>query len=222
MAKSLYSAYTAAGKSAGQYKASLFETSDWADKFDFIGKQTAWEQEKTSRLVGTIGDALSLASTIGGGLQDKQKTQARAESLEGKYGKLQTDTRGWEEKGMDWLMGKESTYTFGEGDSATTLSKAAVSAQGAIAMGESMLGEYEDKFYGNKESSSPSFDIPKLDFSQQLASGTGKSFANVFSEIGNQPTNTNSQNTDSYDMAMTKAQMMEKAGLKLPPTLTGR
>ena len=41
-------------------------------------------------------------------------------------------------------------------------------------------------------------------------------------EIGNQPINTNTQNTNSYDMAMTKAQMMEKAGLKLPPTLTGR
>ena len=188
MAKSLYSAYTAAGKSAGQYKASLFETSDWADKFDFIGKQTDWEQEKTSRLVGTIGDTLSLASTIGGGLQDKQKTQARAESLEGKYGKLQTDTRGWEEKGMDWLMGKESTYTFGEGDSSVTLSKSAVSAQGAIAMGESMLGEYQDKFYGDKESSSPSFDIPKLDLNQPEFR---KSFASTFSSMENQPINTN-------------------------------
>jgi hypothetical protein len=203
MAKSLYSAYMSAGKSAGQYKASLFETSDWADKFDFIGKQTAWEQEKTSRLVGTIGDTLSLASTIGGGLQDKQKTQARAESLEGKYGKLQTDTRGWEEKGMDWLMGKERTYTFGEGDSATTLSKAAVSAQGAIAMGESMLGEYEDKFYGNKEPSSPSFDIPPLDLNQPEF---GKSFASTFSSMENkptslmenQPTNTNSQNYNPH------------------------
>ena len=163
MAKNLYSAYMSAGKSSGKYKASLLETSDWADKFSFIDKQTDWEEEKTSRLVGTIGDTLSLASTIGGGYQDKQKTQARAESLEGKYGKLQADTRGWKEKGMDWFMGKEQTYTFGEGESATTLSKSAVGAQGARAMGESMLGEYEDKFYGDKESSDiPSIERPKI------------------------------------------------------------
>ena len=152
MAKSLYSAYTAAGKSAGQYKASLYETSDWADKFDFIGKQTDWEQEKTSRLVGTIGSALELVSTIGGGYKDKQKTQARAESLEGKYGDLQEDTRGWKQKGMDWLMGKEQTYTFGEGKTATTLSKTAVEAQGAVAMGESMLSEVSNNSASEFES----------------------------------------------------------------------
>ena len=188
MAKSLYSAYTAAGKSAGQYKASLFETSDWADKFDFIGKQTAWEQEKTSRLVETVGDTLSLIGTAGEYYKKGQKTQTRAESLEGKYGDLQKDTRDPKQKGMDWLMGKEQTYTFGEGKTATTLSKAAVETQGAIAMGESMLGEYQDKFYGDKESSSPSFDIPKLDLNQPEFR---KSFASTFSSMENQPINTN-------------------------------
>jgi hypothetical protein len=183
MANNLYSAYMAAGSSAGKYKASLYETSDWADKFDFIGKQTAWEEEKTSRTVGAIGDSLELMSTIGGGYQDKQKTQARAESLEGKYGALQPDTRGWKDKGMDWLMGKEQTYTFGEGESSTTLSKSAVGAQGAIAMGESMLEEYQDKFYGDKESPV----IPKLDFNPEF----GKNFASAFSLMENQPTNTN-------------------------------
>ena len=170
MAKSLYSAYTAAGKSAGQYKASLSETSDWADKFDFIGKQTAWEQEKTSRLVETVGDTLSLISTVGGGYKDKQKAQSRAESLEGKYGDLQKDTRDPKQKGMDWLMGKEQTYTFGEGKTATTLSKAAVEPQGAIAMGESMLGEYQDKFYGDKEHS----DFEPPEFSKNIAAGISR------------------------------------------------
>ena len=92
MARNLYSAYMSAGKSAGKYKASLYETSDWADKFDFIGKQTAWEEEKTSRTVGAIGSALELMSTVGGGFQDKEKTLSRAKSLEGKYGALQEDT----------------------------------------------------------------------------------------------------------------------------------
>ena len=85
-------------------------------------------------------------------------------------------------------MGKEQTYTFGEGKTAVTLSKSAVEAQGAIAMGESMLGEYQDKFYGDKESSSASFDIPKLDLNQPEFR---KSFASTFSLMENQPTNTN-------------------------------
>ena len=210
MAKSLYSAYTAAGKSSGQYKASLFETSNWADKFDFIGKETAWEEEKTSRKVKAIGDTLELVSTIGGGLADKEKFDTRAKAVGDKYGAMQPDTRSFGQK----LFGVQREYTFGEGKSATTLSKSAVGAQGAIAMGESMLEEYQDKFYGDKESPV----IPKLDFNPEF----GKNFASGFSKIGNQPINTNTQNTNSYDMAMTKAQMMEKAGLKLPPTLTGR
>ena len=64
MARNLYSAYRSAGTSSGQYKASLYETSDWADKFDFIDKQTAWEEEKTSRTVGAISSAFELASTV--------------------------------------------------------------------------------------------------------------------------------------------------------------
>ena len=141
MANTLYSAHMAAGSSAGKYKASLYETSDWADKFDFIGKQTAWEEEKTSRTVGAIGSALELMSTVGGGFQDKEKTLSRAKSLEGKYGALQEDTRGWQDKGMDWLMGKEQTYTFGEGEKARTFSKAGIGVTGGALLGESMLDE---------------------------------------------------------------------------------
>ena len=170
MAKNLYSAYMSAGKSAGKYKASLFETSDWADKFDFIGKQTAWEQEKTSRLVETVGDTLSLIGTAGEYYKKGQKTQSRAESLEGKYGDLQKDTRDEKQKGMDWLMGKEQTYTFGEGKTAVTLSKAAVETQGAMAMGESMLTEYQDRFYGDKEHS----DFEPPEFAKNISTGISR------------------------------------------------
>jgi len=219
MSKNLYSAYMSAGKSSGEYKASLFETSDWADKFDFIGKQTAWEQEKASRRVGVIADSLSFISTIGGGFQDKEKMQSRAKSLEGKYGKLQPDTRSKLEQMFGMISGKEQTYTFGEGDSAVTFSQQEVTDK---YLKSDMLGEYQERFYGDKGTSPISFDIPKkLDINPPKLGGD-KSFASAFSKIGNQPINTNTQNTNSYDMAMTKAQMMEKAGLKLPPTLTGR
>lgn len=141
MAKNLYSAYMSAGKSAGQYKASLLETFDWADKFDFIGKQTAWEEEKTSRKVSLIGDTLELASTISGGYQDKQKFDTRSDALVDKYGDLQADTRNWKEKTLDYLTGKEQTYTYGEGDSAETFSRAGVFYQGGMELGESMFFE---------------------------------------------------------------------------------
>jgi hypothetical protein len=216
MARNLYSAYVSAGQSAGKYKASLYETSDWADKFDFIGKQTAWEEEKTSRAVGAIGSSLELMSTIGGGYQDKQKTQARAESLEGKYvggkklGALQEDTRGWKDKGMDWLMGKEQTYTFGEGESATTLSKSVVGARGAIAMGESMLAEYQDKFYGEgskKEIKNeiPSFESWKSGSSNEnqgylFGGNLAKGLSNILSDDNTDSSysNTNSQNNNPH------------------------
>tara|TARA_R110002051_G_scaffold151639_1_gene224237 strand:- start:163 stop:807 length:645 start_codon:yes stop_codon:yes gene_type:complete len=185
MANTLYSAYMAAGSSAGKYKASLYETSDWADKFDFIGKQTAWEEEKTSRRVSAIGDTLELASTVYGGYQDKEKTLSRAESLEGKYGALQEDKRGLKDKGMDWLMGKEQTYTFGEGESATTLSKTAVGAQGAIAMGESMLGEYQDKFYGEGIKKEIKNERPTLSLERQgflFGGSLAKGLSNILSD----------------------------------------
>ena len=184
MANTLYSAYMAAGSSSGKYKASLYETSNWADKFDFIGKQTAWEEEKTSRRVSAIGDTLELASTAYGGYQDKEKTLSQAKSLEGKYGSLQDDRRSHGERGFDWLMGKEQTYTFGEGESTTTLSKEAVKVQGAIAMGESMLAEYQDKFYGKDIKKEIEKEIPTLSLGRQgvlFGDSLAKGLSNIIS-----------------------------------------
>ena len=195
MAKSLYSAYTAAGKSSGQYKASLFETSNWADKFDFIGKETAWEEEKTSRKVKAIGDTLELVSTIGGGLADKEKFDTRAKAVGEKYGDMQPDTRSFGQKSWDYVSGKEQTYTFGEGDSAKTFSRAGVETKGGMLLGESMYDEWFNQEEGGmttepiketKFEGMPKFEMPK--FSQN--------FAGIFSKIGNQPTNTNSQTTN--------------------------
>jgi len=198
MAKSLYSAYTAAGKSAGQYKASLTETFNWADKFDFIGKETAWEEEKTSRKVKAIGDTLELVSTIGGGLADKEKFEGKLGAMESaktsegslKYGKLQPDTRSFGQKSWDYFSGKEQTYTFGEGDSAKTFSRAGVETKGALLLGESMYDEWFNQQEGGmttepiketKFEGMPKFEMPKF----------GQNFPSGFSKIGNQPTNTN-------------------------------
>jgi len=141
MARNLYSAYRASGSSAGKYKASLFEVSGAEDRMSFADKRGAWEQEKLSRNVEAIGAGLELASTIAGGLQDRQKFKGKVGALESEYGKLQADTRDWKQKGYDYLIGKERQYTFGEGDTAKTFSKAGVGARGGALLGESMLDE---------------------------------------------------------------------------------
>jgi len=141
MARNLYSAYRSAGTSSGQYKASLFDVESKSDKMAFADKRGAWEQEKLSRKVETIGAGLELASTIYGGYQDKQKFETRSASLEDKYGDLQADTRSFKQKSWDFITGKEKTYTYGEGDSAKTFSRAGVHAQGGMELGESMLDE---------------------------------------------------------------------------------
>jgi|TARA_R110000822_G_scaffold51684_2_gene134295 hypothetical protein len=191
----LYSAYVSAGQSAGKYKASLFETSNWADKFDFIGKQTAWEEEKTSRKVEAIGDTLELASTAYGGHQDKEKFETRAKAVGDKYGDMQPDTRDWGQKSLDFLSGKEQTYTFGEGESARTFSRAGVQGKGGMLLGESMYDEWFNK-QEDGMSTEPIREIPKFDGMPKLE--FAKSFASLFSK-GNTQSNNDGSSDKSLD-----------------------
>ena len=138
MARNLYSAYRAAGSSAGKYKASLFEVEGAEEKMAFAEKRGAWEQEKLTRRVETIGAGLELASTIAGGLQDRQDFAGKVGAMETEYGKLQADTRGWGQK----LIGGKRQYTFGEGEKARTFSKAGIGVTGGALLGESMLDEW--------------------------------------------------------------------------------
>ena len=141
MAKSLYSMGIASGRASGAYASKKTEASSAWDEMDFTKKRESFEQEKLSRKVETIGAGLELASTIYGGYQDKQKFETRSDSLADKYGDLQADTRSFKQKSWDFITGKERTYTYGEGDSAKTFSRAGVHAQGGMELGESMLDE---------------------------------------------------------------------------------
>ena len=179
MARNLYSAYRASGSSAGKYKASLFEVSGAEDRMSFADKRGAWEQEKLSRNVEAIGAGLELASTIAGGLQDRQKFKGKVGALESEYGKLQADTRDWKQKGYDYLIGKERQYTFGEGDTAKTFSKAGVGARGGALLGESMLDESgfgrPDTSGASAESDiAPDLEIEELDTSDLDYTGESK------------------------------------------------
>jgi|15BtaG_2_1085339.scaffolds.fasta_scaffold03965_4 hypothetical protein len=137
MARNLYSAYRSAGTSSGQYKASLFDVESKSDKMAFADKRGAWEQEKLSRNVETIGAGLELASTIAGGLKDRQDFKGELKAVGKEYGELQPDARSFGQK----LFGAEREYTFGEGKDARTFSKAGVGVQGGRLLGESMLDE---------------------------------------------------------------------------------
>jgi len=139
--KSLYSMGIASGKASGAYASKKTEASSSWDEMDFTKRRASFEQEKLSRKVETIGAGLELASTVYGGWQDKQKFQTRSDTLADKYGDLQSDTRGFKQKSWDFITGKEKTYTYGEGDSAKTFSRAGVHAQGGMELGESMLDE---------------------------------------------------------------------------------
>lgn len=141
MAKSLYSMGIASGRTAGAYASKKTEASSAWDEMDFTKKRESFEQEKLSRKVETIGAALEIGSTLYGGYQDKQKFETRSAILADKYGDLQSDTRSFKQKSWDFITGKEKTYTYGEGDSAKTFSRAGVHAQGGMELGESMLDE---------------------------------------------------------------------------------
>jgi|TARA_R100000501_G_C2611208_1_gene105777 hypothetical protein len=141
MAKSLYSMGIASGRTAGAYASKKTEASSAWDEMDFTKKRESFEQEKLSRKVETIGAALEIGSTLYGGYQDKQKFETRSAILADKYGDLQADTRSFKQKSWDFITGKEKTYTYGEGDSAKTFSRAGVHAQGGMELGESMLDE---------------------------------------------------------------------------------
>jgi hypothetical protein len=73
MARNLYSAYRAVGTSSGQYKASLFDVESSRDKMGFAEKRGAWEEEKLSRRVETIGSVLELASTVAGSMETQSE-----------------------------------------------------------------------------------------------------------------------------------------------------
>tara|TARA_R110000765_G_scaffold111414_2_gene203173 strand:+ start:150 stop:833 length:684 start_codon:yes stop_codon:yes gene_type:complete len=137
MARNLYSAYRSAGTSSGQYKASLYDVESQKDKMAFADKRGSWEQEKLSRNVETIGAGLELASTIAGGLQDKQEFKGELKAVGKEYGDLQPDARSFGQK----LFGAEREYTFGKGKDSKTFSKAGVGVKGGQLRGESMLDE---------------------------------------------------------------------------------
>tara|TARA_R110000765_G_scaffold254457_1_gene355406 strand:- start:3259 stop:3819 length:561 start_codon:yes stop_codon:yes gene_type:complete len=125
MAKSsLYAAHRAAGASSGRYKASLYDIANvgYAGAADVGIEQ--YKQEKEQETYESIGAALSLASSVVGGLESKGKH----EELQKLYGvepsKTSKDFTG-NKAGFDVgdLFGDKSIFNKGKSSSVTKTTK---------------------------------------------------------------------------------------------------
>jgi len=149
MAKSsLYAAHRAAGASSGKYKASLYDIANvgYAGEADIGIEQ--FKQGQTQEMFSTIGEALSLASSVVGGIQSKKEH----EELAKKYGvepsktspvtKTSKDFYG-EKAGFDWgdLFGEKSIFNKGK----STTPAAQKSPSGPTTKMKKMMEIYKQK-----------------------------------------------------------------------------
>tara|TARA_R110000823_G_scaffold315248_2_gene446316 strand:+ start:956 stop:1540 length:585 start_codon:yes stop_codon:yes gene_type:complete len=130
--RNLYQAAMKSGQSSSRYSSYLMEASKVGDELSFIKRKSDFETEKFGKLAGLISSGLELTSTLYGGYKDAEEFKSKVKALEGQYGKMSKSDLSF----LDKLKGKEFEYTFGEGDSAKTFSKAGVITQGGLALGE--------------------------------------------------------------------------------------
>jgi hypothetical protein len=143
MAKSsLYSAHRAAGASSGRYKASLYDIANVGYAMEADVGIEQYKQEKEQEKFETIGAALSLASSVVGGLESKKEH----EELQKLYGvepsKSSKDFYG-EKAGFDMgdLFGDKSIFNKGK----STTPAAQKSPSGPTAKMKEMMGIYKQK-----------------------------------------------------------------------------
>jgi len=143
MAKSsLYAAHRAAGASSGKYKASLYDIANvgYAGAADVGIEQ--YKQEKEQEKFETIGEALSLASSVVGGFESKKKQ----EELQKLYGvepsKTSKDFTG-NKAGFDIgdLFGDKSIFNKGK----STTPAAQKSPSGPTTKMKKMMDIYKQK-----------------------------------------------------------------------------
>ncbi len=144
MAKNLYSAHLAAGKSAGKYGSSLADALSTArtniDKSQALGQI---KQQNLSAMFATVGTALELGSTIHGGIKEKKKFEKRKDAYVKSEGITEVelpDDRNVLKKAWDYLSGEEKLYHFqDESGKVHSLSRAGVVIKGDEILGASEL-----------------------------------------------------------------------------------
>lgn len=185
MAKqNLYSAAMNVGKTGAAYSSSVLEASTVQDELSFLKRQSDYDIEKTGKMVELLSTGLELGSTLYGGQKDKAKFKERTKALEGKYGKMTENKSSFRDK----LFGIDSSYTFGEGEDSKTFSKAAVSTQGGMLLGETNLNLSEDPSGISlfEEVNSSNFDRNFLEDAQSTISSFGSNMSKIFSKFKNE------------------------------------
>ncbi len=109
MAKSsLYSAHRAAGASSGRYKASLYDIANVGYAMESDIGMEQFKQEKAQQGWQMLGEALSLAESVVGGIQSKKEH----EELAKKYG-IETSKTSKDAKNKDFY-GKKAGFDIGD------------------------------------------------------------------------------------------------------------
>ena len=81
MAKGLYGAYAAAGKTGGAYRASLYDVQGVEYEKEHSRRMYEIEEAERQRITGAITEGISLASNIYGGVQAQKERAAEIEGL---------------------------------------------------------------------------------------------------------------------------------------------
>ena len=109
MAKSsLYSAHRAAGASSGRYKASLYDIANVGYAMESDIGMEQFKQEKAQQGWQMLGEALSLAESVVGGIQSRKEH----EELAKKYG-IETSKTSKDAKNKDFY-GKKAGFDIGD------------------------------------------------------------------------------------------------------------
>jgi len=109
MAKSsLYSAHRAAGASSGRYKASLYDIANVGYAMESDIGMEQFKQEQAQQGWQMLGEALSLAESVVGGIQSKKEH----EELVKKYG-VETSKTSKDAKNKDFY-GKKAGFDIGD------------------------------------------------------------------------------------------------------------
>jgi hypothetical protein len=169
MAKSsLYSAHRAAGASSGRYKASLYDIANvgYAGEAEVGIEQ--FKQQQAQQGWQTLGEALSLAESVVGGIQSKKEH----EELANKYGVKTSETKTSKDftgnkAGFDMgdLFGNKSIFNKGKSTTTASPKSPSDSDKGPTSKMKKMMDIYKQK--KNKEGQAPGWDPSKEGWFQE-------------------------------------------------------
>jgi|TARA_R100001132_G_C3220161_1_gene59146 hypothetical protein len=146
MAKSsLYAAHRAAGASSGRYKASLYDIANVGYAMEADIGMEQFKQGQTQEMFSTIGEALSLASSVVGGIESKKKH----EELQKLYGvepsKTSKPSKTKTTKKVPTLGSKENPYSLSETGTKAVGEAFRQAKESGVEIGSTIWGKVDDE-----------------------------------------------------------------------------